>query len=314
MDFITSLVSVSLLIALAAPGYFLRKLKLVSADFVGGLVNLLLYVCSPFLTIASFMRVEQSRALYADMGIVCVLGFFMLALAWLMSRLCFTRFKDGPERRVCIAAGFMNNSGFMGVPVLQAFYPGVAETIVFVAMYTVALNIVSWTLLVTTVTGDKRFMRFKAALVNPGTISFVIALALMVFRVQIPPVLKRAIFSISDMTTPVSMLVIGTRFADIKLRELFRRGLVFYASLVKLVFVPVCTLGFLVLVKQFVSAGQMAYNTMFILSAMPSAAFVIAFCEKFNADKDTSVKCVVLSSLLSVITIPFMMLLIGYLG
>jgi predicted permease len=320
MDFLTSFVSVGLLIVLAAPGYFLRKFNMVPENFVGGLVTLLLYVCAPFLTIASFMQTSPARSLYIDMAVVFILGFVLLLAALLVSRLFFLRMRDGPERRVCIAAGFLNNSSFMGIPVLQTFYPGNTEMIIYVSMYVVAFNILSWTILVYTITGEKKYMRLKAAFINPGMISFIVAFAIMALGIPVPRVAGRAIRFFADMTTPVSMLVIGARFADIKMRELLHASGIFLSSFVKLIAVPLCALGFLLVIKPFLSAifvpppDPMVYNTLFILSAMPSAAYVIAFCELFRADKAAAVKCVVLSSLLSVLTIPVMMLLITALG
>jgi predicted permease len=113
------------------------------------------------------------------------------------------------------------------------------------------------------------------------------------------------------MTTPLSMLVMGIRLADIRLRDLFQSLNVYLAVSVKLILVPIATLGILLLVQQVIPANAMVYKTLFILSAMPSAVYVIVFSEKFHADRITAVKCVLLSSVLSIITIPLMMLCIS---
>jgi predicted permease len=70
MNFVTSLINVGLLIALAMPGYILGRLKLAKGDAIDTLVNILLYAACPFLSIMSFARTEFSSTLLVNMGSV----------------------------------------------------------------------------------------------------------------------------------------------------------------------------------------------------------------------------------------------------
>jgi predicted permease len=314
MNFLTSLISVGLLVALAAPGYILRKLKMLPDDFTSGLVTVLLYVSSPFLTISAFMQVAFSRVLLRNMVVVGVLGFVFLIGAFGVSRLCFAWGKDTAARKVCVAGGFLCNASFMGIPVMQAFFPGNPLAILYVSMFSVSMNIISWTLLVSTITGNRKYVSVKAALINPGTVSFLIALGVQVVRIPIGGPVANAVQFLANTTTPLSMLVMGQRLADIRFGDLFRSPAVYLSMAVKLILVPMVTLGVLLLLRQVIPADPMAYKTLFILSAMPSASYVLVFSEKFNADRTTAAKCVLLSSVLSILTIPVMMLLITALG
>jgi predicted permease len=316
MNFLTSLISVGLLIALAAPGYILRKLKMLPNDFIDGLVTLLLYVAVPFLVISAFIETPFSRTLVFNMAAVITLAFVQLTASYAVCRLCFSFKKDTAARKVCIAGGFLNNAAFMGIPLMQVLFPGNPEPILFVSMFTVAFNLTSWTLLVYTITGDKKYIRIKAAVINPGTISFLIALALQFFRVRLPVPAVNAMHFFANMTTPLSMMVMGIRLADIRFRELFQSLNVYLSVFVKLILAPLTVLGILLLVKRFIplDIDMMIYKTLFILSAMPSASYVIVFSEKFNADRITAVKCVLLSSVFCIITIPIMMLFINAFG
>jgi predicted permease len=313
MDFLTSLVNVGLLIALAMPGYILGKLKMVSGNIIDGLVAILLYVACPFLGILSFSRTTFSPGLLVNMGSVILLAFILLVGSYYISKIFFSGMKEDPVKKVCVACGYMNNCSFMGIPVIQTFFPNNPEPLIYVSMFAVAFNVLSWTLLVFTITGDKKHVSLKAALVNPGMITLIISAPLLIFDINFPPVLSNMVSSLANMTTPLSMLIIGIRLSEIKLRELFTSSKVYLSALIKLVIIPLFSFVIIILGKQFLPISTTVTLTLYIVMAMPSASFVIIFSERFNADRVTAVKCVLLSSVMSIATIPLLMLMSGFL-
>jgi predicted permease len=76
---------------------------------------------------------------------------------------------------------------------------------------------------------------------------------------------------------------------------------------VKLAVIPLFSLLVIMAGKQLLPIT--ATLTLYIVMAMPSASFVIIFSEKFNGDRLAAVKCVLLSSVMSIVTIPLLMLL-----
>jgi predicted permease len=197
----------------------------------------------------------------------------------------------------------------MGIPVIQTFFPNNPEPILYVSMFIVAVNILSWTLLVYVITGNKKFIRLKASLLNPGIIALVIAVPLLIFDINFPFPALRVIDYLANMNTPLAMLIVGIRLADIRLKDLFTSSKVLYSSIIKLVLVPLYTFGILILVNNIFPLNSIVSMTLFIVMAMPSASFVIVFSERFNGDRLTATKCVLLSSLLSILTIPLLMTL-----
>jgi predicted permease len=307
--FVTSLIGVALLIALAMPGYILRKLKMLPGEIVNGLATIMLYVTCPFLTISSFAKIEYYDGLLFNMVLTFILAFVLLPGAFFIGKLCFMRAKENAEKRVCVAGSYMNNGIFMGVPVLQIFFPGDPEPIVYAMMFAAVFNILSWTLLVYTITGDKKYINLKSALLNPGTVSLVVALPLLMFNIHLPEgVITMANF-LANMTTPLSMIIMGIRLAEIRLLDLFTTFKVYVTTFIKLIVAPLFAFGVIAVLRLLVPVDHTLARTLYIVMAMPSAAYVIVFSEKFNGDRVTAVKCVLLSSLLSIVTIPLMMLL-----
>jgi predicted permease len=308
VNFTTSIISVGLLFVLAMPGYLLRRFKLLSGEIAGGLVTILLYIACPFLTISSFEKTEFSTGLLVNMVVVVVFGFVLLCGSWFISRVCFSFFPEDAEKRICVASGFLNNCSFMGIPVIQTFFPGNPEPVIYVSMFTVAFNLLCWTLLVYTITGDKKYIHLRRALINPGTITFLFAIPLLVFDINFPPPVSAAVNYLANMTTPLSMLVIGIRLAEIPATKLFTGKKIYWSSFVKLILVPFFSFGIIYFFGPIVGLSHTAAMTLYIVMAMPTGSFVMVFSERFGGHHETAAKCVFLSSILSIATIPVLML------
>lgn len=69
VDFLTSLISVGIMIALAVPGFILKRLNMLPEKAVAALVAVLIYVSQPFLTIDSFLEKDYQPQLLIGMGI-----------------------------------------------------------------------------------------------------------------------------------------------------------------------------------------------------------------------------------------------------
>jgi predicted permease len=314
MNFLVSVKSVGLLVALCMPGYILRKTNMLKGDIIDGLATILLYVGTPFLTITSFSQTEFYDGLLFNMGMVVVFGLILFIGSYYISKVCFFRVKESALKRVCVAGAYMGNSAFMGIPVIQAYFPNSPEPLIYAVMFGAAFNIIAWTLLVFTLTGDRKFVSLKSAFINPAILSLVIAVPVLIFDIQIPATAAVGINFLANLTTPLAMFIVGIRFAEIRVRDLFTSLYVYMSALVKLAVVPIFSLAVIVLLKLFLPVNSTMALSLYILTAMPSASFVIVFSEKFGGDDNiTAVKCVLLSSLLSIFTIPLLMLLSGFL-
>jgi predicted permease len=248
------------------------------------------------------------------MGMVVLFGLILFICSYYVSKLCFARTKESALKRICVAGGYMGNSAFMGIPVIQAYFPNTPEPLIYAAMFGVAFNIIAWTLLVFTLTGDKKFVSLRSAFINPAVFSLVIAVPILIFDIQIPPTAATGISFLANLTTPLAMFIVGIRFAEIRVRDLFTSLNVYISALVKLAIIPLFSLGIIAILRMFLPVNRTMALSLYILMAMPSASFVIVFSEKFGgSDNITAVKCVLLSSLLSIVTIPLLMLLAGFL-
>jgi predicted permease len=309
MGFFTSLQSVALLLSMVAPGYILRKTNMLDSGAVQPLVTVLLYVSLPFMTFSSIIKKQYESGFLGTMGIALSLSFILLVGMYFFSRFLFSFMKDTPDKRIFVSSAYMSNCGFMGIPLLRVFFPGDSEPVIYAAIFTAAYNFLAWTLGIYAISGKKQYISLKHGIVNPPTLTLFIALPFFFFSLRPPPEVMIIVDFLGEMTSPLSMIIIGLRLGEIRFRELFNSPPVYAASAARLILVPLCTFSFLLLWRLFLPLNTPLFLTFLILMAMPVGTNVILMAEMFGGDKLSAVKCILLSSLLSVITVPLIMML-----
>jgi predicted permease len=312
MDFFTSATSVFLLVVMALPGYGLKKAGKLPEGFAGGLTSVLLYVSLPCLTVLSFVQKAYEPRLLGSMGAVAAFSVILLLLAYALSKACLAFARENGAKKACAAAGYMNNCAFIGIPVLQALFPGESEPIMYAVIFAVPFNIFTWTLLVYSLTGDRRHISIKNALINPQSLALAATLPFFFGGWPIPAPILSVLNYLGGMTTPLSMILLGVKLAEAPVKALFGAPLVYISAAVKLILAPLISLITLLIARLILPLSDMAVTSLFLIMAMPSAASVVMFAERFGADSVTGSKCVLVSSVLCVVTIPAMALLTRY--
>lgn len=300
MSFETIIVNTLLLLALAVPGYALAKTKLLDGGAIKPLSNILMYVCLPFMVLKSFLTLRYEQALLTN--ILYALLFSVLGtLAIMVVAMLVFRKKDVAGQKIYRIACMFSNCGFFGLPFLAALFPDNSFVILYASLYIVVFIALSWTLGVFILTGERKYVSVKKALVNPALIFSVVGFVLFMAGVQAPePVIRFSDFW-STMTSPIAMTVIGIRLAEMPLKTLVSDWRAFVVSLLRLIVAPALMWGILML---FGITDANLFNTMIIAAAMPVAATTVAFAETFTAQPSAGTTTMLLSSVLCVATIP----------
>ncbi|MFC0904266.1 AEC family transporter [Clostridium sp. MT-14] len=202
------------------------------------------------------------------------------------------------KRNTLEFAMMFSNCGFMGFPVAQSVFG--KEGVVYAAVFNILFNIFVWTYGVMLFNNKKSLKGLKKSLKNPGIISSFIGLIIMIFSIKIPIILMDTINMVGGLTTPISMLIIGSLLSRSELRKIIKDKSLYYGSLIKLIILP----GALYLISILCGENSIVIKTLILMQAMPAGAFTTIFAENFNKDKEYSAFIVSFSSLLSIITIP----------
>ena len=307
---LTTFFNVAVLVGLMIPGYIIGKKKMIGEGGLKALTVVLVYVAQPFMIIAAFQNNAYEPYMLAGMGWTVLLSFGVLILGVLLALLIFRIVRTDRDyensSRVYALSSVISNSGFMGIPVIKAMLPGNTEALVYSAVFIVIFNVVIWTVGVYVITGNKQYISLKKAIFNPPTLALFVALPLFFARIALPDWLMNGVNMLGDMPTPLCMIILGIKLSQIKFVELFNRSGVYLAVLCKLFVIPLFTY----LCVYFLPIDGTVRATVYLSMCMPSASMVLVFCEMFGGDGYAASKTQLLSTVLSVLSIPLLGLLL----
>ena len=290
------------------PGYGLCKWKKVRPDHLSTVSALLLYICSPGMFLNALLAPDPSPDLPGKMGLFLLFSFVGEVAVMLLLRLFFRRKKRDFSMKMLSIASVMGNVGFFGMPVVRAVFPDAPEAAVYSCMFNISLNIVAWTVCVFTLTGDRKHISFRAALLNPSVLSAAAGLILYWFngKAWLPELVQGGFRTLGAMSTPLCMMILGIRLAALDLKKMFTTPLVWGISAGKLLVFPLfCYL----LVLPF-PLDPVFKGCMLLLAATPCASILLNLAEMHHSGQNLAANCALLSTLLSIVTIPLLSLLI----
>ena len=308
MGFQITLTNVIMMLLYIVPGFLMCKMKKASADHLKTVSSVLVYGCSPFLVISSFLALDFSWQMLANMGlffaVTLALQILFMGILYLGLRKKF----DDARYRVFTVASAMGNVGFFGLPVVRALLPENPEVMCYAAVYAISMNLIMFTAGVFFLTRDKKFMTVKAAVLNPTMLGLVVALPLYMLRARpfIPEALVGGIDLLSKMSAPLCMIILGIRLATVSFKKLFARPTVYLACAGKLILFPL----FCYLAVCFLPLDLSFKASVLVLSATPCASVVFNLSEIYGSDPELSANCVLLSTLICFMTLPTLTLLL----
>lgn len=326
MDFLKVLITVFTLVLLAVPGFILKKCRALPDNAAKTLTTVLLFAGQPLLTFMSFQKTEYRPEILTNMLIIAGLAFLVHVIMIVVVMLVFVK-KGSADKRVNVVkfASVFGNCGFMGLPFLQSMFKGEleGEIIIYGAVIVAVFNFLSWTVGIFLITGDKKFIKVKKAVFNPPFIALVISLPLFIILKK--PIsligedgsMARYFFEklaasgnfLAELVTPLSMIILGTRLAEMNVRQLFTNKWVYVSSVFKLAVMPLIAFAVAVALPVDITIKYALFFTL----AMPTATQTLLFSEQYGGEPYTASTAVLLNTVLSVLTIPLMSLFLNLL-
>ena len=306
MQFTTTLITVAIMLAYAIPGFIFVKTKAIKPDSIGAFARVLLFVCQPALFLYSFNAATFSPEFFAQMGIFFALCMGMQILVMVGLTLILKSKFDDVRNRICTIASALANVGFFGVPLLEALLPGHPEAVVFSTVFSVSLNLLSWTLAVGIISWDRKKMSVRNMIVNPTTVSLLVALPLFFTATKLPAAIAPIVELLARMTTPMCMLILGMRLATVAPRDLFLNPRIYLSTAIKNVIYPL--LSFLII--YFIPLPTYIKVTFFLLGCCPAASMVLNMSELVGEGQTHAACSVLISTLSCILTVPLLSLMI----
>lgn len=284
------------LFSLAAIGVILRKKNVIPESGKTVLTDLVLDLILPCNIINSF-RMEFNLTILMKFIIILLISVTIQFGCMILSH---TIYKKQPGTRVKVLqyATVCSNAGFMGNPIAEGVFG--AEGLMYASIYLIPQRIVMWTagLSCFTESPDRKAVIKKVA-THPCIVAVYIGLVLLIFQIPLPEFLGSTIKNVGNCTTVLSMILIGAILAEVDVKTILSKTVIYYSA-VRLILIPL-----LVLVGcRLFRVEVLLTGVSVLLAGMPAGSTTAILAAKYDGDYIFATKCVVVSTLLSLFTIP----------
>ncbi|MBD7916104.1 AEC family transporter [Clostridium sp. Sa3CUN1] len=279
-------------------GVYSKKRKIINEEINFGLRKILLEITLPLLIINSFnFSFQDEMKSNVLISLIYSVAFFVVGI--IVSYICLIPIKSD-KKKILHFANIFPNCGFVGFPIINSLFG--AEGMIYGSIFNTVFNIFLWTYGVIIFSNKVSKSNIKKIFLNPSIIAVYIGIFMMIFNIKLPSFILESTKLVGNMTTPISMMIVGVMLADVKVKDIFKQGTIYYGSIIKLIVIPIS----LYFIKLLLKDNSTIINTIILIQAMPAATMTTIFSIDFNKEKEYSAIVVFISTLLSIITIPIM--------
>ena len=242
---------------------------------------------------------SESIASIAPMaGAFVLMCLVMFAVGWLAA----SAYKEPSQRSAVHACLTFGNYGWMGLGVMTALLgdEGTQRVVYFFMLWWpvfYGLGLPIGYIHVGRQTGGVPVRR-TLAVAAPPIVCSALGLAANAWSLQVPAFLTRTLTPFGDMTVPLILLSVGMMLDFSRLRTALRPALLITA--ITLVVGPLVGWGIAALLAR----DPVSYQTIILEGAMPVATLTPLLEENYAMDKDLVSTAIVLSTLVSLVSIP----------
>lgn len=303
MDIIVVVKGVISLFLIMLVGVYGAKKGIINEEINKGLREILLKITVPLLIVSSFNFTYDS-AMKENVVRSFFFSIITILVCILISYLFLFPLKN-KNKQIIQFGNVFSNCGFIGFPLIESIYG--KEGVIYTSVFNMIFTIFLWTYGVALFTGKVTKKEFKKVLTSPAVIAVYIGFAMMIFNITLPDLILSPVKTLGSMTSPLSMLIVGAILSKVKLKEYIRDLSLYYGVVLKLLIMPLA----LIVLGKIINESSVIFNTMILLTAMPAAAMTSIFAENFNRDKEYASVLVFFTTLISIVSFPFILYLIS---
>ena len=282
-------------------GYTVVKAGLMKSSESKSVSVIMVYLVIPCVILNAF-QVEytpdvQKGLLLACAAAVAVHILFLLLTAILKKPLHL----DVIERATII----YSNAGILVIPLVQELLG--QEYVIYSSAYIAVQLILIWTHCKNMLCEEDK-LEWKKVLLNVNIISIIAGVVLFIFRIQLPSGAQDVLNMMNNMIGPLGMLLAGMVIAEVPLKTVFTRKRIYLSAALRLFIYPVFVLGLMKVIQTFASIqdSKQILLTVYLASITPACATVTSMAQLYDKDAAYSSSLYVLTTLLSIATMPVM--------
>ena len=313
------LVKMAAMFVVMGAGWWMRRSGWLTSGMIAPLSRLTIEVAFPCLTIDQMLRTLDRQAMQQSVPLLLMGVALMLLSAlvgWLMTR---TRGTDERQRTTAFLIA-VPNWIFLPLPLAQAL--GGEAGVRTILLLNVPAQFILWTLNLAMLRGTWSGAHgLRSMVINPGLLATVAGMALALFvpgslawptESSVPGVLVQGMGLLGALTMPLSLLITGAQLAETRLAQsspaALGRVLVGRLLLAPALCVLVIEFG-----GRLAGLDELTRLVTVLVFAMPVAVSCVIFVERYGGDRDLASQGFLYSTVASLLSVPLVVALVGWL-
>ncbi|WNS76501.1 AEC family transporter [Bacillus sp. DTU_2020_1000418_1_SI_GHA_SEK_038] len=297
------------LYGIAILGFIASKSGILNENANDVLTQLILYITLPALILFS-LDISFSYTLVKEFLTLIAMSVYILGLSSLLA-FWMRRRSQLLEKQKSVYEGLIifGNQGFIGYAVIFIVFGN--EGIIYLTMFNLCYLLLIWSYGIYLFSKNNNVMGWKNIFLNPGILSTIAGLAIFLLPIGWPRMVSNGLEMVGKMTIPLSMIIIGSLIANVKYMSLvsaLKNSSLWKMAIAKLLLIPLLLIPFAAL-----SVPTSLLLIAVIVSGMPSAPTISLYAQKYGADAFFASLGVLLTTLLCIMTIPFLYLVVDLL-
>jgi len=306
MDYTIFYSSLATIVLIVMIGFFVAKKKWVNEGANKAIVTLLLNVAWPCALFGSFPGKFSpeylTNFLWGAGG-----GLLVLTTAILVSRILFRKKKNPKNYFEYQFAFIFNNASFLGFPLVSTLYG--QDGLVPYGGFIIVFNLALFGYGVALFREKFHVKDLLKTFLNPNVIAVLLGFVAFLFSFELPKFSADTVKYIGAMMTPMSLICIGFMLSRANIRQIFKRKMVVLTCIAQLILGPLITFGALKLI----GTPNYVIAILVLIQALPTATSLGLFAEKYRDDTGNASELVAMSTILSAVTLPIIIWLMGIL-
>ena len=293
-------------------GYLSYKKEWITNHTESQLSGLVLNIFNPTLIISGVVGSSENGN-WTMVLINLLLAVILFAILIFISPL-FVRILRIPknERNIYSVMLIFSNLGFMGIPIIEELYGKGA--IIYVVLYSFVYSIIFYSYGIylfekekALQTGEKAKIKFEwKKMINRGIAASLIAMVIFLFQIKVPAPAVSFVDYLGNLCIPLSMILTGVSVAKLPLIEVFKDKKMYFFTFLKMLVIPIIAA---VLIRNF-HLDPVLSGIMVLMFGMPNGSMAVMMAIDYGLDSSICSRGIVLTTLLSIITLPIVAYLI----
>ncbi|MBO4234913.1 MAG: AEC family transporter [Firmicutes bacterium] len=302
---LTVLIKILGIFAIIVVGFIATKSKVITKEAEPALVNLLLIITTPCMIFSSIVTRELDTSISGKIAIVIFgsLAYFII-MPIIIIPLSKRIFTHTPKEDLGILMAIMvaNNTGFMGFPITRSVF---GEHYFFlIVIQNIVLNIYLFLIAVMQMNyGNRSSFDIKhilKSIFSPCIVAAIGSMVILFSKIKMPETLLDITGMLGNVTTPLSMIVVGMRLANSNFKSVIKNRDLIIASVFNVILVPLITF---LLVHWLPLSNDV--KLIFIWAAtFPCAVIIAGIASKEGRNATLASEGIALTTLMSLITLP----------